>query len=113
MSNIDPKYIKNISGKDFILYVGLVAEAHRIGIQSIVTELVKLDKSEHGIIVVFKATVTGKDSQVFTGYGDATEKNVSKMILPHMIRMAETRAKARALRDFTNIDLCSAEELAE
>jgi len=110
---IDQKHIKNISGKDFVLYVGLVNEAHKIGVKSIITELVKLEKTETSILVIFKATVTGNDGNIFTGYGDATEKNVSKMILPHMIRMAETRAKARALRDFTNIDLCSVEELAE
>lgn len=113
MSTIDQRYIKNISGKDFVLYAGLLNEAHKIGLQSIETSLEKFEKTETSIVIIFKAIVTGKDKTFFHGYGDATEKNVSKMILPHMIRMAETRAKARALRDFTNIDLCSVEELSD
>lgn len=40
----------------------------------------------------------------FTGIGDASPQNVSRGILPHAIRMAETRAKARAMRDATNVD---------
>jgi hypothetical protein len=46
---------------------------------------------------------------MFTGLGDANPGNVSRMMAPHLIRMAETRAKARALRDAINL----AEALAD
>jgi len=59
---------------------------------------------------IFKATVTGERG-TFTGYGDACKGNVGTMIVKDMMRMAETRAKARALRDYNNIGMCSAEEL--
>lgn len=59
---------------------------------------------------VFKATVilrvedkNGEPIDMeFDGYGDATPKNVSGGIAPHLLRMAETRAKGRALRDAVN-----------
>ena len=64
----------------------------------------------------FKANVVltnadGKEVQRFEGHGDATEENVTgDFIKPHFIRMAETRAIARALRWYTNNAGKAAEE---
>lgn len=52
---------------------------------------------------------TNRINMVFTGHGDA-EGIESKMIKPHFIRMAETRAIARALRFATNNAKVSEEE---
>jgi len=101
-------YIKVLQGKEFILYSGLIWLAHEEGLHGIQTELIEADWDNGRF--VFVATVTGKRG-TYTGYGDATTRNVSKGILPHALRMAETRAKARALRDYTSIGLCSVEEL--
>ena len=102
-------FIKKLQNKDFILYTGLLVLAHEMRLISIDTEAVTIDW-ENGRFV-FKAVAIGKDGQRFTGYGDATTRNVNKMILPHALRMAETRAKARALRDFTGLGLTALEEL--
>lgn len=59
---------------------------------------------------VVKASVTifiidGEDSRkaTFEGHGDATQENIKgDIIKPHFLRMAETRAIARALRWATN-----------
>jgi hypothetical protein len=65
---------------------------------------------------LFKAEITlvnqeGKKMQVFNGHGDATSENVTgDFIKPHFIRMAETRAIARALRWYTNKAGSCAEE---
>src|SRR5258708_31339013 len=47
----------------------------------------------------------------FTGYGDANPVNVGRAMLTFLPRMAETRSKARALRDATNISVAAMEEL--
>lgn len=99
----------NIKGKDFVLYEGLLNEFHKNGGKEIKTKLVQSMINEK-IFFIFKATVTGEKG-TFQGYGDAYEGNVGAMIKPHMMRMAETRAKARALRDYNNIGTCSLEEL--
>ena len=93
----------------FILYTGLIILAHEKGLQRIETEMVLCDWDAGRF--VFKATVVGKDGETFVEYGDATTKNVGKNIVPHAMRMASTRAKARALRDFTGLGLCTKEEL--
>jgi len=111
-------YTVNLKGKLFIKYAGLLTLAHERGHLSITTELVTLDRDTG--FVLFKATVsvTLKDGNMtrvvsFTGYGDASPKNVGKMIAPHLIRMAETRAKARALRDLVGCPYTAIEELQQ
>jgi len=60
-----------------------------------------------------KARVLTKDGGRYEAYGDADVNNTNRMITPHLIRMAETRAVNRALRIAFPIGLCSFEELAE
>lgn len=100
------KYIVNVQGKDFITFPGLLSEAHAQGLSSIDTELVNEDLSSP----VVKATVKLGDKS-FTGYGDANANNVAKKVAGALIRMAETRAVARALRFACNIDMTALEEL--
>lgn len=99
-------------GKQFILYDGLLQEAHSQGLKRIQTTLIQVPHESNGNIAIVGAEVeTGKG--VFTGIGDASPSNVNRMIVPHIIRMAETRAKARALRDATNIAMVVFEELSD
>jgi hypothetical protein len=61
---------------------------------------------------VFKATVyKSPDSKGFAGYGDADPSNVSPLVRGAEMRVAESRATARALRKAYGIGLCSVEEL--
>src|SRR5207247_2080837 len=48
---------------------------------------------------------------LFEAVGDACPENVDEFLAPHLIRVAETRAKARALRDAVNVGVASFEEL--
>lgn len=107
---IDKKFIVNLQGKDFVTYEGLLDLAHQKGLISIKTELIQLPTKENGNQCIMKAIAITEKGQ-FEGYGDADNTNVNKLISRHIIRMAETRAKARALRDLTNVGMTAIEEL--
>ena len=97
-------------GKRFVLYAGLLEEAHSRGLRSIETELLQVPAAENGDVAIVRAVVRMEDGK-FAGIGDASPQNVGRMIAPHLIRMAETRAKARALRDAINVGVTAFEEL--
>lgn len=106
------EYIITRQGKEFVLYEGILDEAHQQGLKRITTTLIQIPHDDNGNVAVVAAEVeTGKGS--FSGIGDASPQNVNRMIVPHLIRMAETRAKARALRDAVNIGVTAVEELGD
>jgi hypothetical protein len=100
-------------GKQYVLFAGLLDEAHSRGLNSIDTELVQAPTEENGRVAICKARVDMEDGRTFSGIGDASPENVGRNIVPHIIRMAETRAKARALRDAVNVGATALEELAD
>ena len=99
-----------IGEKEVATYAGLLSRAHEEGLKGISTKLVQIPAEENRWVAICLAQVT-TDRGVFTGIGDASSDNVNRKIVPHIIRMAETRAKARALRDAVNIGVVSLEEL--
>jgi hypothetical protein len=104
---MDRRYVIQREGKDFALYAGLLDLAHERGLLSIETVIVQLPTEANGNVAVVQATVRLSDAQgvlrTFQGIGDAAPGNVNRMMAPHILRMAETRAKARALRDAVNV----------
>ena len=106
------EYMIERGGRRFVLYAGLLEEAHVRGLRSIETELLQVPKAENGEVAIARAVVRTEDGK-FSGIGDASPGNVSRAIVPHIIRMAETRAKARALRDAINVGVTALEELGE
>lgn len=99
-----------VSEKEVATYAGLLSRAHDEGLKSIRTLLTQTPTKENGNVAIAAATVvTSKGT--FMGIGDASPENVNRKIVPHIIRMAETRAKARALRDAVNIGVVCLEEL--
>lgn len=106
-----PGFVIDRQGKDFVTYVGLLDAAHRAGLVSIHTTLLQAPSKENEYTTIVHAQVTMKDGDVYSGIGDATPRNVGTAIAPHAIRMAETRAKGRALRDALNIGGAALEEL--
>lgn len=107
--------IKNKAGqvvghKDVVTYRGLLSRAHDEQLKAIETTVIQLPTKDNRLTAVFQAKVTTSKG-TFTGVGDANPENVNSQIVPHLIRMAETRAKARALRDAVNIGVVCLEEL--
>ncbi len=99
----------NLNGKEYILFAGLLDEAHRQGLNAVKTCLLHVPTREQPLAVVSAEVTTGKGT--FHGLGDASPDNVNEWIAPHLIRMAETRAVARAFRFATNISMTAFEEL--
>lgn len=97
-------------GKLYVLYAGLLAEAHSSGLKEIDTELLQVPDGANGDTAIVRARVAMEDGGLFCGIGDASPRNVGRAIAPHLMRMAETRAKARALRDALNIGTLAFEE---
>lgn len=99
-----------VEEKEVATYAGVLARAHEEGLSSIKTLLVQVPCPDNGMVAIVTAeVVTGKGT--FAGIGDASPDNVGRKIVPHILRMAETRAKVRALRDAVNIGTVALEEL--
>ena len=109
---LEERFIMTLKGKDFVVYAGLLDLAHQKGLQNMMVEAVQYPTKDNGFEAICKATVESKTGEVFVELGDANPKNTNQMIVNHILRMAATRAKARALRDFTNIGMTCIEELA-
>jgi len=95
-----------------VRYGALLKAAHGRGLKSIGTELLQIPTEENGHLAVVAAAVE-TDAGIFCGIGDASPASVRRPLVPHLIRMAETRAKARALRDALGVSEVSLEELGE
>lgn len=103
--------IKMRGGAEHIAYPGLLDLAHQQGLEGIDTELIQVPTPDNGYLAIVKATVRMNDPddaghlvRTFTSHGDASPESVgNRSIVPHILRMAETRAKARALRDAVNV----------
>lgn len=111
-SRLKAEWVVERQGKQAVLYAGLLHLAHLDGLKNIAVTLVQIPSELNGMTAIAHATVeTGKGE--FSEIGDASPTNVTRMIVPHIIRMAATRAKARALRDAVDIGMVAAEELGD
>jgi hypothetical protein len=117
------EFLVERQGRMFALYAGVLDVAHEQGLKGIETMLLQVPSPDNGNVAIARAEVTllkgfkkdnldtGPVECKFSGIGDASPDNVARMMIPHIIRMAETRAKARALRDAVNVGVVVLEEL--
>lgn len=104
------KYVEVVEGRDFIRYDGLMELAHG-KIASIETELLQAPYPGNHNMAIVKAIIRDTDGRVWSGIGDASDLNCDPELAPHKIRLAETRAKGRALRDMLNVQMPMFEEV--
>ncbi len=90
------EFIVQRSGKDFVLYAGLLDQAFEEGLVSIQTRLIQAPNDANGHLAISYAEVVTNKGK-FTGIGDASPENVGRMI---------------ALRDAINVAVTALEELA-
>jgi hypothetical protein len=112
---LDDRFIikirKKNKEKEFVLYSGLLDLAHQIGIKRMYVEALQYPTKDNAMEGICRATVETLHGNIYTELGDANPKNVTELVAGHILRMAATRAKARALRDMTNIGMTCLEEL--
>jgi len=113
-ATIDIDYLRRIGaivklqGRDYLSHPGLLRVAHEHGLKGIECDLISWDAE--GRAAVMRARAEGERG-TYTAYGDASPKNVGKMIANATLRMAETRAVNRALRLYTGLGMTTTEEL--
>lgn len=101
-----------IKGRPFVMYAGLLDLAHRSGPFDMITKRLQLPSDDNRWTAIFLCRVSFRHG-TFMGIGDANPENVSSIVSPHYIRVAETRAKGRALRDALGIPMVVREELGD
>ena len=110
---LDDRFIIEIEGNEFVKYPGLLDLGHQKGISQIEVDIIQIPNSENKNSAICKATVMSKVGETFTDVGDANPQNCNSKVSKHLLRMASTRAIARALRSFTNVGLTALEELGD
>jgi len=110
---LDESFIKQIDDRDFVLYGGLLDVAHQKNLSMVDVELIQFPSDENKQTAICKAIVQTIDGKKFSDIGDANPMNCNSKVAKHLIRMASTRAKARAFRDMDNIGMTCLEELGD
>lgn len=110
---LDRRFLVQLKGKEFVTYAGLLDLAHQHGLGRLEVEIIQFPSAENNMECICRASAVSESGMVYTDIGDANPLNTNKMVSQHIIRMASTRAKARVLRDFTNIGITALEELGD
>jgi hypothetical protein len=111
--SLDKRFLVDLKGKEFVTYAGLLDLAHQHGLTQLKVDLVQFPCAENGMECIVKAMAVTESGMLFCDIGDANPHNTNKSVAQHIIRMASTRAKARVLRDMTNIGITALEELGD
>ena len=91
-------YVISRRGADYVLYEGLLAEAHKQGLKAILTHLIQPPTGDNGGLAVCAAVVETSRGR-FYGLGEARVHEGKRLEGTGLVGVAENRAKARALRD--------------
>lgn len=104
------KFVKKIQGRDFVLFEGLLEMAHAAGLKRVETQLLQAPHRDNGMLAIVRAVIE-TDKGVFSALGDASPESAERPMQPHLIRLADTRAIARAIRIAVNVGMTAVEEI--
>ena len=113
------EYFVKRGNQHFVRFAGLLMAAHQEfgGELQIKTEMKQAPTEENAWTAIFKAEVSKHLGEGFiadfSAHGDANPSTVGAQVADHYIRMAETRAIARALRFALGVDVAAIEEILE
>lgn len=110
---LDERFITIIEGQEFVKYAGLLDLAHQKKLCKLDVEILQYPTKDNEKTAICKALAQTAMGDVFVDIGDACPMNCNARVAKHIIRMSSTRAKARALRDLTNIGMTCLEELGD
>jgi hypothetical protein len=113
MPKLDPRFVVQIDNQDFVKYAGLLDLAHQKKLTNLEAEIVQYPTQDNERTAICKAHAKTAFGESFIDFGDANPTNCNAKVARHLIRMASTRAKARCLRDLTNVGITCLEELGE
>jgi hypothetical protein len=106
---IPAEFLYERDGTTAIRWGGLLHLAHQTGLNSLSVEVVSVTKD----FALMRATARFNDGGEWSDIGDATPENVGKRMGHAFVRMASTRAMARALRLALDINYVCAVELGD
>lgn len=98
-------------GEDYVTFAELITEAHKRGFIGLSTQLLDYKMEDGKPVYAIVSATASFESGVFEAIGDATRENTNRGIGPHLVRMASTRAMARALRVALGVGKTAIEEL--
>jgi hypothetical protein len=113
-------HIINIKGKEAVTANGLVVLGHEKGLKKLTTTILQFPNSSNDNTCIIQADLIGygwspAENKVveveFSAIGDANPKNCTAMVAAAFIRMAETRAVGRVMRNYTNIGMLCSDEI--
>lgn len=107
---LSAKFVKKIQGKDFVLFEGLLEMAHAAGLKRVETQLLQAPHRDNGMLAIVRAVVE-TEKGIFSALGDASPESAERPMQPHLVRLADTRAIARAFRIAVNVGMTAVEEI--
>jgi hypothetical protein len=105
-------FVVTIEGQDFVKYGGLITLAKESKLlKGIRSQLIQAPTPENGNLAIVAACAVDAEGNEWWALGDADDKNCNRKVAAAKVRIADTRAKGRALRDLLGIDMVMYEEL--
>lgn len=107
----DPRYIRQINGRQFISYAGLLELATRMGLAQLEVEVLVHPTPDNDNTTVCIATASLATGMNAKDLGEASAATLDPRVAKFLYSMASTRAKARSLRNLCGVGMTCLEEL--